>query len=381
MSGIAGVYCLDGRSVDRVVLERMAASLAHRGPDGRGIWTQGSVGFCHLMLWTTPESLHEQLPLAHQPGSLALTADARIDNRDELIARLGIQPRERQITDSELILGAYDKWGERCPEKLLGDFTFTIWDGRKQEIFCARDHFGVKPFYYYYSDSLFAFASEIKALLCLEEIPRRLNETRVADYLGRTAIDPAHTFYQGIEALLDAHSMAVGHAGRAVRRYWALDPSRELRLASDAAYAEAFREHFTQAVHSRLRSPFAVGALLSGGLDSSSIVCVARDLLGDHAGQRFHTFSAVFDYLTQCDERLFINAVVAMGGLEPHYVIGDQLNPWADIDVVLQQQEEPFESPFLFLRRALCGMPGTWGFASCAMASWETWSCHMAWDI
>jgi asparagine synthase (glutamine-hydrolysing) len=356
MSGIAGVYFFDGRSVDRVTLEQMAASIAHRGSDGRGIWTQGPVGFCHLMLWTTPESLHEALPLVHKTGALVITADARIDNRDDLIAGLGLHLRDRQIPDSELILGAYEKWGERCPEKLLGDFAFTIWDGRKQVLLCARDHFGVKPFYYYRSDRMFAFASEIKALLCLEEIPRRLNETRVADYLGGTAIDPAHTFYQEVVSLLDAHSMVVGHERMVVRRYWVLDPSRELRLASDEAYAEAFREHFTRAVHSHIRSPFAVGALLSGGLDSSSIVCIARGLLAEHEGHQLHTFSAVYDHLTQCDERPFINAVVAAGGINPHYIIGDQLNPWTDIDAVLQQQEEPFESPFLFIRRALCGM-------------------------
>lgn len=356
MSGIAGIYFLDGRPVDPVVVERMAASMPHRGPDGRGIWTQGPIGLSHLMLWTTHESLHEQLPLVHQTGDLVLTADPRIDNRDELIAALGVHPRARHITDSELILGAYEKWGELCPEKLLGDFAFAIWDGRKHILFCARDHFGVKPFYYYCSARMFAFASEIKALLCLAEIPRRLNEMRVADYLGGTEIDPVSTFYQEIVQLSDANSMTVGCDGTSMRRYWVLDPSRELRLASDEEYAEAFRERFTQAVCGHVRSPFAAGSLLSGGLDSSAIVCVARSLPAEHEARQFHTFSALFDHLPQCDERQFINAVVARGGMTPHYIIGDRLNPWADIDVVLRQQEEPFESPFLFIRRALCGV-------------------------
>src|SRR5262245_20600165 len=160
----------------------MVASVAHRGPDASGSWCQGAVGLGHRMLWTTPESLSEKLPLANQAGDLAITADARIDNRDELTAALGLPPHSG-VTDSMLILLAYEHWGEHCPEKLLGDFAFAIWDGRKRVLFCARDHFGVKPFYYCHSGRLFAFASEIKALLSLPEVPRRLNEVRVADYL------------------------------------------------------------------------------------------------------------------------------------------------------------------------------------------------------
>jgi asparagine synthase (glutamine-hydrolysing) len=200
MSGIAGIYFLDGRSVDNVDLERMVARLAHRGPDGKGVWSEGCVGMGLGMLWTTPESLHEKLPLMNQRGDLVITADARIDNRAELIAKLNLTDSPPgDITDSELILASYERWGERCTDKLLGDFSFAIWDGREHALFCARDHFGVKPFYYYYlSERIFAFASEIKALLCLKEVPRQLNEVRVADYLVSMFDDKAITFYQDI---------------------------------------------------------------------------------------------------------------------------------------------------------------------------------------
>jgi asparagine synthase (glutamine-hydrolysing) len=129
------------------------------------------------MLWTTPESPAEQLPLVSSSGDLVITADARIDNRDELISALGLTDRRpAQITDSELILSAFVKWGEHCPEKLLGDFAFAIWVGHRRQLFCARDHFGVKPFYYYLSDKMFAFASEIKAIVSLSEIDRPINK-------------------------------------------------------------------------------------------------------------------------------------------------------------------------------------------------------------
>lgn len=124
MSAIAGIYYLDGKPVDRADLGRMVESLAHRGSDKADIWSEGSVGLGHRMLWTTPESLHEQLPLVNQTGNLVITADARIDNRDELIAALGFTDRlPMKIADSQLILAAYEKWGDRCPENLLGDST------------------------------------------------------------------------------------------------------------------------------------------------------------------------------------------------------------------------------------------------------------------
>jgi asparagine synthase (glutamine-hydrolysing) len=308
------------------------------------------------MLWTTPESLDEELPLVNGTRDLVLVADARIDNRDELMKDLGIHEDSRPITDGDLILGAYAKWGDRCPERLVGDFAFAIWDGGQQILFCARDHFGVRPFYYHRSDRVFAFASEIRALWCLPEVPRLLDETRVADYLGRTELDRASTFYRDVVHLLPARSIAVGRGRAAVRRYWELDGSRELRLASDEEYDEAFREHFTRAVRGHVRSPFPVGSMLSGGLDSSSIVGVAKKLLAENEGTRLHTFSGVFDHLTQCDERAFINAVIAGGGIDPHHVVSDRLDPWADVDAVLREQQEPFSGPFLFVRRALCGV-------------------------
>ena len=144
MSGIAGIYYLDGRPVEQAVVQRMLDCIAHRGPDGSGVWLDGSVGIAHRMLWTTPESLHEKLPLVNKTGELAITADARIDNRDELFASLNFNGRPREtIADSELILAAYEKWGESCPERLLGDFAFAIWNGRKKKLFCARDPVGM----------------------------------------------------------------------------------------------------------------------------------------------------------------------------------------------------------------------------------------------
>jgi len=167
MSGIAGLWWLDGRAANRTEVGSMLDPLIARGPDASGLWVDGSVGLGHRMLWTTPESLNETLPLANPAGNLAVTADARIDNRDELISDCGIRGPASNISDSQLILAAYEKWGEKCPEKLFGDFAFVIWDRRQQALFCARDGMGVVPFYYHSSRDAFLFASEIKALLVI----------------------------------------------------------------------------------------------------------------------------------------------------------------------------------------------------------------------
>ncbi|MBW4596888.1 MAG: lasso peptide isopeptide bond-forming cyclase [Brasilonema angustatum HA4187-MV1] len=352
MSGIMGIYYLDNRPVDREDLGRMVDILAHRGHDGADIWVDGSVGLGHRMLWTTPESLLEKLPLINQTGDLAITADCRIDNRDELIHVLQFDkcPSEK-ITDSQLILAAYEKWGESCPEHLLGDFAFAIWDKRNQMLFCARDHMGVKPLYYYYQTGrIFAFGSEIKALLCLQEIPHQLNEVKVADYLAAIFNDKSITFYQHIYRLPPASYMTLSAKGIQIGSYWSLDPCRELRLGSDEEYASALREIFTEAVRCRLRSAFPVGSHLSGGLDSSSVTCTAQQLLMQEGNNRsLHTFSNIFDAVTECDERPFIEAVLAQGGMIPHYVHADQQGPLSNLDKIFQYHDGAIPAPTHFL--------------------------------
>src|SRR3989442_1004237 len=234
---------------------------------------------------------------AAPPLAGSLHADARIDNRAELCSVLSAPST---VTDAELILQAYARWGERCPEHLLGDFAFALWDARRGFLFCARDHFGVKPFYYHHRPGrLFAFASEIKGLLVLSDVPRRLNETRVADYLVPLLEDKEITFYEGIVRLPPAHHMTVSRDGVRIEQYWALDPDREIRMKSDGEYAAAFREIFTEAVRCRLARPIPVGSMLSGGLDSSSIVFVAPKLLAEDGSRELHTFSAIFPHLPE----------------------------------------------------------------------------------
>ena len=157
MSAIAGIFHRDGRPAAASVLHLLAETLAHRGPDARAIWTDGGpVGLVDCLLWSTQESKQERLPLTSVDGTRVLVADARIDNRQELAAALGFLDRDLgEITDGQLILAAFDRWGENCPQKLLGDFAIAIWNSRDGSLFLARDPVGVKPLYIYTSPSLF----------------------------------------------------------------------------------------------------------------------------------------------------------------------------------------------------------------------------------
>ncbi len=342
MSAVTGLYYLDGRAANRDLLRGMVDAVAHCGPDGSGVWTDGPVGLGHRMLWTTPESLREQLP-AESASGCTITADARIDNRDELVGALGLESGgDDGPTDSDLILAAYERWGEACLDHLIGDFAFAIWDGPAERLFCARDHFGVRPFYYHHREgSHFAFGTEIKAFLGVPEVPEKLNEVRIADFLATMREDPENTVYQEILRLPSAHAVSVAAGKFRVWRYYTLAPATGVPPdASDAEYEARFRELFVQSVRARLRSAFPVGCELSGGMDSSSVTCVAGSLVDES----IDTISVVFDDLAVCDERPFIEAVLETGAFTPHFVRGDRLGPLDNLDAVYDHLDDGLAS-------------------------------------
>ncbi|MBV7333091.1 lasso peptide isopeptide bond-forming cyclase [Chloroflexi bacterium TSY] len=352
MSGIVGFVSFDGQATDRQMIERMSSVLAHRGPDDRQVWTDRSIGLGHCMLRTTPESVREVQPLVDRRTQTVITADARIDNRKELFSTLKIASDQGAVmSDSELILATYHKWGERCPEKLLGVFAFAIWDFRQNKLFCVRDHLGIKPFYYYYyhPSRFFAFGSEIKALLSIPEIPRRLNEVMVGNYLAAMLEDTEHTFYQDILRLPPAHTLCIKNHNIQIEHYWLLEPKSLPSDYTDSDYSEAFQELFSEAVRCRLRSTYPIGSSLSGGLDSSSVVCIARNELEKESRQPLHTFSYVYDDLPQCDERQYIQSVLDQGQMVPHLMQGTQAGPLVDSEQILKQFDEAVIGPNLYL--------------------------------
>jgi asparagine synthase (glutamine-hydrolysing) len=350
MSAITGIFYRDSRSVDYDQIKKMNDSLSHRGTDGSKVYYEGSVALGHQMLHTTPESIHETLPF--EENGLIITADARIDNRKDLSEKLGIENKEK-IPDSYFILKAYQKWGETCPEELLGDFSFVIWDKTNEKLFCARDHMGVKPFYYYLSKEAFFFATEIKALLTIPEVPYKLNELKMAYFLQiEYSEDKLYTFYEDILRLIPAHSLSINLNKSRLKIYWELNPNSEILMDSEEDYITEFSSIFKEAVKCRLRSVFPIGFDLSGGLDSSSIVCMSKIILNKNSHPSdLKTFSYVFDEFPQIDERFYIKKVVDTGGIEAHYILCDRISPFEQIDTVLSFQDQPHLNPFLSIIR------------------------------
>lgn len=326
MSGIAGIVRFDGAPVDTNDLLVMANALAGRGPDGQNTWSQVSVGLVHTALYSTPESLTEQ-----QPTSLGrriwITADARIDNRDELRQLLVTKGSITTplASDVDYILRAYDIWKHDCVKYLIGDFAFVIWDMDGNTFFCARDHFGVRPFYYYYDWQSFVFGSEAGAILALPQHKFSPHEPRIADYLVQEleGIDVTSTFYNGIYRLPPGHTMLIRDGIVSFNRYWTMEAPPAIRYRRNEEYIEAFLEKFSQAVQCRLRAPLAsqVACMLSGGLDSSSITGIARDCYRQQGLGNFKVLSAVAHAEDTADiESHFVNAVVAQGYLDPSSV-------------------------------------------------------------
>ena len=326
----------------------MNDQLSHRGPDGSNTWCEGPVALGHQMLYTTPESLHEELPFMDKETGLVITADARIDNREDLSEILGLKNTEN-LSDSLFILKAYEKWGESCLEKLLGDFAFAIWDPNKKQLFCARDHMGVKPFYYYSDEDMFVFGTEIKALFCIPEVSQELNESQIAFILGLFDKDREITFYKDVSRLPAANLLTIDLDKINLKRYWALDPSYEILFDSDEEYIKAFSDIFKEAVRCRLRSAFPVGSMLSGGLDSSSVSCVAQKILKNEGKENLNTFSAFFDTVPKSNERNFIEKVLAIDNFDSYFINADEISPLADIDNILWYVDEPLCAPNTFM--------------------------------
>ncbi len=358
MSGIAGIFNLDGKPAERGDIVRMLGSMRRRGPDGLQYWTGNNVGLGHAMLHTTPESLHENQPVESPCGRFVLTADARVDNREELVRKLEPVRQENGIaTDADLLLEAYRRWGRGLGEHVIGDYAIAIWDSHERRIVCIRDHAGIKPFFYVHLPGrMFAFASDVRALLCLPDVPRRLNKERVADYLINIWSNASYTFFQAIKRVPAAHSLAVNRDDLSIKRYWELDPEYELELRSSRDYEEAFREQFTEAVRCRLRSAKPVGAMLSGGLDSTAVVGTARSIFHEVGIDRLPVYSIVFDESKSCDERPYIRRMIDGGGLDWHTVQGDHPDhlPISGRRDLMQAYGQPFSAPNAVQYDRLC---------------------------
>lgn len=334
MSGIFGFWNLNGMPADPSILAHMSACLAHRGPDGSSSWCEGAVALGHRMFRVTPESLHESQPVVSAADDWVLTADLRLDNRRELVERFSVGRNTSQLSDADLLSAAFVERRSATPAELLGAFAFAVWDARQQRLTCVRDHFGEKPLYYVWlPNRVFAFASEIKALWRLGGVPDEINEQEVARHLLiPVPDDPGATYYRAIRRVRPGHVLEVTVDGVREAPYWELGCTRSQTFSSEDDCIEAVRDAFTEAVRCRLRARGPVASMLSGGLDSSSITCVAAGLL-DTSGEAesLRTYSAVYPDIPASDERPYIEAVTAQTRTAPSFFRADNADPLADI--------------------------------------------------
>ena len=305
MSGLCGIIRWDGAPMDPAWINAMMSAASWRGPDGSGCEVNGSVGIGYLSHQVTPESVGERQPLVHGPTGIVVSADARLDNREELPTGDGTAAG-RTVSDAEVLLDCYLQWGDACAQQLLGDFAYAVWDPRERTVSLARDAMGMRPLYYRSEPHRVIWASELKQLLAVPGVERRLNETAVAVHLSGSFLPLGMTYYDGIAQVVPGEVVTVDEHGARARRYWSIDCPDRLRYRRDQEYAEHFRELFERAVECRLRSVKPAGISLSGGIDSGSVASMVGWMYERGASRytpEFRAYSWAFEELTGGDER------------------------------------------------------------------------------
>ncbi|MEO7444988.1 MAG: asparagine synthase (glutamine-hydrolyzing) [Ferruginibacter sp.] len=354
MCGIAGILSQDNSEVQVSRLEKMAAVLAHRGPDGEGIWVNknGTTGFAHRRLSILDLSNAGAQPM-HYLERYSIVYNGEIYNYLEIKSELqkaGYSFKSK--TDTEVILAAFDSYRERCLQFLDGMFAFAIWDEEKKELFAARDRFGEKPFFYVKEKKVFAFASEMKALWAAGITPKSIEPKMLLNYLAlgqvKNADDKSQTFFSNIYSLPGGHFLTFSLAENTldIQSWWDIDKQAKINISPEKA-AETLDKLFEESIKIRLRSDVTVGCSLSGGLDSSSIAWYVNQIKGINPAQPFKTFSAVFPGFKN-DEGPHVENVTQHLGLQNYTckpAAGDLITQFENL---LWHQEEPFPSSSIY---------------------------------
>ena len=345
MCGICGVVAFR-RPPELETARRMAALLAHRGPDGSGEFVDDyGVAFGHRRLAIIDLSDAGLQPFASSDGRFQLMHNGEIYNYVELRRELEDRGHTfRTATDTEVVLEAYREWGSRCVERFNGMWAIAIWDSREKTLFCSRDRFGVKPFYYRWDGVRLVFASELKAFRADPLTRLEPNESVAREYIEQGYVDYGEeTFFAGIRRLPPAHSLTLSPAGFRVSCHWQLEP-----VDAPADPVAAVRELFLDAVRLRLRSDVPIGTALSGGLDSSAVAGGVAHLQrrgegGNQVGPKQQVFTAYFDD-AGFDERPYAEAVVRAIDADPHWVTFADDEVEEIVSAVVEAQDEPFGS-------------------------------------
>jgi len=357
MSGIAGLIRFDDRSVTRRDLERAANALNQYGPDRAEIIAKDGCGLVHALMRMTPEDRFDHQPYHDGSGSI-ITADLRLDNRDEVRARVGISQAEAaEWSDSRLLLNSWQKLGDDIWPMLRGPFAVAIWDPSSRRVTLARDHLGLNVVTWHKGRGFFAFASMPNALFAFDDVPRVLCEEKLADFLVLNHADHATTLYRNVFRVPPAHILQVRPDGSiSHRRYWSPTNIKQVRLQSDTAYAEGLRDCLDHAVRRQMRSIHPIGSLLSGGLDSSSVsVLAARALeeknlrLAAYTGVPGRDFNGPVPDGCYANETPYVEAIrKKAGNIDVDYVYTDTCDDFAQLERFFIALDGPVRNPTNF---------------------------------
>lgn len=293
MTAIAGIIRFDQAPVDRDTLDRMVNQLRIYGRDAQHTHLGDGAGFLRTLLRITPEDSLDRQPLIHPSTRTLMLFDGRLDNREELAEALGIaKPDLKMMADSDVALRACLQWDTAAVDRLLGDFAMACWNPRQRRLWLARDALGTRPLYWHKAPTFFAFSSMPKGLFVIPGIQRAICEERLHDYLCLLPMIGPESFFKDVYRIEPGQFLVLDGATVRTQRYHAWDPERELRLANDDEYLEAFREQVDRAVSCRLRSTGLVASHLSSGFDSSTVTAVAARLLAEQ-GKPLIAYTAV----------------------------------------------------------------------------------------
>ena len=356
MSGIFGIYHHEGRPVDPAIPARLSDSLGALGRDGYSQAASSGVSFGHLLMDRTPCGRTPCRALFGESGDVLFTGDLRLDNRGDLAAQLeiGIDDRE-QISDSALVLRAYRRWGVECSRHLLGDFAFAIWDQPERRLLLVRDHFGVRPLFYAKVGSSFYFASTMRGLLDLPDVPPDLDETMLGRYLIYASCSAGPTPYRVIHSLVPSHTLVIQADGAPrIDSYWKPDLGRRVHYKDERDYVDRYRELLSEAVATRIDPGSRTGVMVSGGLDSSAITALAasRDTATRFVGVGHVT--ELDSPAADRDERKYLEALAdSLPNLEMRYTTASGVSPLASVEQVFESLRLPVQWAMNYVLKAL----------------------------
>ncbi|HEY6467756.1 MAG TPA: asparagine synthase-related protein, partial [Candidatus Acidoferrales bacterium] len=348
MSGFVALFQRNGAPVDRSLLSGLTSFLEFRGPDGCDTWSSGPVGLGHTLFRTTRSVADERQPVSFD-GHAWIVADARLDRRAELKDQLrnAGQDVDSDASDAELILHAFLAWKDDCARHIYGDFAFVIWDGRTQRLFCARDHFGIRPFYYAVTPDFVLCSNTLDCIRQHPGVSDELNDQAVADFLlFGLNLDRGTTTFRDIQRLTPAHVLSASANDVYARRYWSVPVDGRIRYRREEEYAEHFLEILHSAVADRMDADH-VGIFLSGGMDSGAIAATAKEIARD-SGTKLRGYTVTYEQLLGDREGYFAQQTADFLNIPLEIISMDHLQPFRSGEESDFAFPEPLDDPMAY---------------------------------